>query len=356
MVQRELFDDTILKYQNRKHHLLHILKDLGFKPLFNKLGNIYCKADLHSAVYFTKQIKSLTGIDGYIISDYDGKHCQMEFTNNIPWIDPSLKTTTGIIAGIYLLTNKINGKQYVGQSQNIFSRWIHHKHSVDWKQIHKHTLIIKAIKKYGISNFSFEILDFVPDGNKDKLNGLEIEYIQKFHTYVDDPLCNGHGYNLTNGGNEKRIVSLETREKQRFAKLGKPSVRKGMKVSDESKERMSISARKRDRIQGYSFSTNAKKNIKNGNLKRSLYKNTNNCISVTINTETNWFINSKEASRFYIGNNKAFRIILGKADNSNFIPVSIKQEKSKGWQMLKEASISYCSLDDLLTHRPELRQ
>jgi group I intron endonuclease len=355
MIQKDLFDDILSGHRDKKHYLFHLLKDLGFKPLFNKLGNIYCKSDFHSAIYFTNRIKLMTGIDGYTISDYDGKSCQIEFTNNIPWVDPSFKTATLPITGIYLLTNKINGKQYVGQSNNIFRRWIHHKHSVNWKQTHKHTLIIAAIKKYGISNFSFEIIDIVPDANKDKLNELEIKYIQEYHTYVDDPLGKNHGYNLTKGGNEKRSVSLETRKKQRLAKLGKPSIRKGAKISDESREKMRISASKRKRVRGYTFSISAKQNIKNANIKRSLYGNTANCVRISLDGETNWFVNEKEASRFYIETNKGYRIIQGKATNSNFAPVSIKQERSKGWQKLKDAVVSYCSLEELLEHRPELQ-
>jgi hypothetical protein len=69
----------------------------------------------------------------------------MEFTNNIPWVDPSFKTLTAPIAGIYLLTNKVNGKQYIGQSQNIFSRWIHHKHSVNWKGCYYFVLLFGRI-------------------------------------------------------------------------------------------------------------------------------------------------------------------------------------------------------------------
>lgn len=31
------------------------------------------------------------------------------------------------LCGLYIITNLCNGKQYVGQSSNIYARWNHHK-------------------------------------------------------------------------------------------------------------------------------------------------------------------------------------------------------------------------------------
>ena len=50
--------------------------------------------------------------------------------------------------GVYLITNTINGKTYIGSSSNIERRWRH--------RYNKH--LTSAMAKYGRNNFSFEIL------------------------------------------------------------------------------------------------------------------------------------------------------------------------------------------------------
>lgn len=60
------------------------------------------------------------------------------------------------MTGIYKITNLVNGKMYIGQAVDIEERWIRHKR--DWK-IDKTKVLYKAIRKYGIENFSFEIIE-----------------------------------------------------------------------------------------------------------------------------------------------------------------------------------------------------
>jgi len=63
--------------------------------------------------------------------------------------------------GIYKYTNKINGHSYIGQSIHIFER----KHEHEYKALHLYQgndeynkTLYRAIRKYGIENFDFEIL------------------------------------------------------------------------------------------------------------------------------------------------------------------------------------------------------
>lgn len=96
--------------------------------------------------------------------------------------------------GIYKITNKITGKAYIGQSNNIKRRWQEHKTNIKQKQ---YPLYVD-MNKYGIDNFIFEVLE---ECTIDELNEKEIFYINKFNTYYD-------GYNLTMGGN---VLSAKTK-------------------------------------------------------------------------------------------------------------------------------------------------
>ena len=89
--------------------------------------------------------------------------------------------------GIYLITNLVNGKQYVGQSIGIAHRWIEHKNSKE------NYPISKAIRKYGKDNFKFEIIENCLPKDLDE---KEKYYIKKYNTITPN------GYNITYGGNQ----------------------------------------------------------------------------------------------------------------------------------------------------------
>ena len=93
------------------------------------------------------------------------------------------------ICGIYKITNQINGKCYIGQSVSIKRRWQEHYRFNSREQ---DTVIHQAFKKYGIENFSFEILE---ECSQNQLDDLEIKWI----AYFDSQNPN-KGYNRTSGG------------------------------------------------------------------------------------------------------------------------------------------------------------
>lgn len=89
--------------------------------------------------------------------------------------------------GIYKITNTVNGKCYVGQSRDIEARWQKHlsayKSSPDWE-------LYRAFKKYGISKFTFEIIE---ECLMEELNEREIYWIAQCDSF-------NNGYNMTLGG------------------------------------------------------------------------------------------------------------------------------------------------------------
>lgn len=68
------------------------------------------------------------------------------------------KTKEKTNTGVYTITNKINGKMYVGSTEEVFrKRWQRHKSELK-KGIHSNGHIQNSVNKYGLENFEFEIL------------------------------------------------------------------------------------------------------------------------------------------------------------------------------------------------------
>ena len=98
---------------------------------------------------------------------------------------------------IYKITNLINNKIYIGQTTNVKERFRHHKQAPFRKGSRDYNKpLYRAIRKYGLDNFSFEIIDKSAK-SIDELNDKEINYIKLFDSIIDS----GHGYNLESGGN-----------------------------------------------------------------------------------------------------------------------------------------------------------
>src|SRR5580700_10607142 len=92
---------------------------------------------------------------------------------------------------IYLITNKVNGKVYIGQTINTLSkRWSCHK----FNSKTGNTYLYRAIRQDGLHNFSIEVLSDEAS-TKYQLNQQEQFYISLFHSNNSD-----YGYNLTGGG------------------------------------------------------------------------------------------------------------------------------------------------------------
>ena len=86
--------------------------------------------------------------------------------------------------GIYKITNKINGKSYIGYSNNIERRFKEHCYKNE-------QTIDKAIRKYGADSFAFEVLE---ECSLSELQEKEKYWISVYNTYY------GYGYNEHEGG------------------------------------------------------------------------------------------------------------------------------------------------------------
>ena len=95
---------------------------------------------------------------------------------------------------IYCYTNKINGHKYIGQTNDLEKRHRGHKSDANNKNSHSYNYPFHAaIRKYGIDNFSFDVIDealSIEESNK-----KEIYWIEKCHSHISQG-----GYNITRGG------------------------------------------------------------------------------------------------------------------------------------------------------------
>ena len=188
---------------------------------------------------------------------------------------------------IYKITNKINGKSYIGQTiQSLECRLAQHFSKND-------TIIQKAIRKYGKDSFEYVIIDTADC--MEQLNSKEIFWINFYRT-----LTIQNGYNVKTGGNnakltveEKEIVSKRTREAMNKpeikAKLGrvwtkeekeaKSRQMKGKKLSKEHKEAISSA------LKGKRKTKEHVRNIVKGRIKAGIIKNSNALESEGVNNE-----------------------------------------------------------------------
>ena len=97
---------------------------------------------------------------------------------------------------IYKITNKQNNKCYIGQTvRDVHIRWSEHIRLANKLKSNDCSAIHYALSKYGISNFTFEVID---ECNNDLLDNKETYWISFYNSFYD-------GYNLTKGGKTTKI-------------------------------------------------------------------------------------------------------------------------------------------------------
>ena len=135
---------------------------------------------------------------------------------------------------IYKATNRINGKSYIGFDSNWPARYKNHEQFYKYEKYN--TTFYNAIRKHGWDNFEWSIV-YQSEDKEHTLNVMEEHYIRHFNTHVDE----GHGYNMTYGGEGNNKLCEEARYKMgsanRGKKRGSPSEETKRKISAANKGR-----------------------------------------------------------------------------------------------------------------------
>lgn len=143
---------------------------------------------------------------------------------------------------IYLITNKVNNKKYVGKTSiSLERRFKAHTLNQGSK------LLYAAIKKYGENNFSIEQIDFAIATSD--ANNKEIYWIKELQTRAD---LHQHGYNLTAGGDGGNgiVFSLEECQKRSNRMRGARNVMFNKHHTAESRSKISKSNKGKSRNKG----------------------------------------------------------------------------------------------------------
>ena len=154
------------------------------------------------------------------------------------------------LPGIYKITNTLNGKAYIGQSQNVCDRIKAHRRKS------RKLVINRAIQKYGIESFIFEVLIYCEK--------YELDEYEKKMIAINNTIS-PNGYNIDEGGKDRHVsestkIKLSEKMKGRYVGVNNPfygkshsedakaiisNANKGKVISDEHKKILSESSSSR---------------------------------------------------------------------------------------------------------------
>ncbi len=131
---------------------------------------------------------------------------------------------------VYMATNMVNGKKYIGKTMKSLSsrKGAHISASLHGSQV----LFHKAIRKYGVRSFDWNKV--YHSKNEQELFHKEIEYIKLHKTKCPK------GYNLTDGGEGATGYICSPEQRKRMSEN-----RKGFKHTAEAKAKMGIAVKGR---------------------------------------------------------------------------------------------------------------
>lgn len=170
---------------------------------------------------------------------------------------------------VYVITNKINQKIYIGKTNDLITRW--YGHISDVADINNKRYLYCAMRKYGIDNFIIEPIAYYT--TDEEALQAEIYWIAELRKFCKL-------YNLTDGGDgatgykqteaaKKKLSEIHLGEKNH--RYGKPmsdknksaisKANKGVLKSKEHKENLSKAAKGRTNFKGKTHSEETKRKM-----------------------------------------------------------------------------------------------
>lgn len=180
--------------------------------------------------------------------------------------------------GIYKITNTINNMCYIGKSLCIEDRLKQHKNGI---KSNEH--LQNAIRKYGIENFKFEILE---ECSRENYN-LRERYWINFYDSMNN------GYNETSGGENIPGYKMSQESRKKMSEIKLLAIKNG--TANFLKNLNHNVSGKRNPMYGKHFTEKSKKKMSNS-LKGKIPHNINKiCIN---NGKHNKYINKEELNNY----------------------------------------------------------
>lgn len=206
-------------------------------------------------------------------------------------------------SAIYLWTNQVNGKVYVGQTQNFYERMRQYIRGNDSGRV-----IGKAFAKYGMDNFIIDVLEKdVPLEMLDEREQYWMDYYESYNGDVGYNICREAGTTRGFHHSKETCERLSKQRKEYFAthpeaiKRGKDNPAYGRKMSEEKKEAL------RRRNIGNQYAKGAKWDMSEETKRKisAALKGKQNCLGRKLSQETRDKIAKANMGRVYSEESKA---------------------------------------------------
>lgn len=243
---------------------------------------------------------------------------------------------------LYIITNTINNKKYIGIAKSLRHRLYNYKYEVD-KTIKKRS-IVNAIIKYGINNFSFDFIKSTKDYNSllqeeiKYISDLKKDYILYNETDGGDGFIGAKRFSGSKIYNSKlnsniieKVFNLVYEEKIPIIDICKsfgfkPSLIYSLLNGKTYKEESKIFIKK---YSGYKRFTPKNKNIGSNNYQSKLNKNDiKNIFNIYHNEKLNCI---NIANKYNVNKSTISKILLGKIykeESKDLINIFPKPRKS----------------------------
>lgn len=183
----------------------------------------------------------------YLFYSADENRTRVYSANHLPeryWQVVGGMFRKNMVAGLYIIENKVNGKRYIGSSINIESRLWHHRSELN-RNVHPNGHLQHAWNKYGEDIFEFKIFVITDPENAVVLEDFILKhYIEHFEYNIaldaTAPMLGRKGKKSPNWGKHRSAETISKISSNHADMSGKNHPNWGKHPNDETRAKISL--------------------------------------------------------------------------------------------------------------------